>query len=282
MTAAFRTTCPPDGEPSAPPAHAFTLIELLVVIAIIAILAALLLPALARSKERALRINCTSNLRQIGIGVNLYSGDFRDLLPPSHWPRNANPWRTYEVFRVNAGTSQILSPEDSGGPWNLGLLWTTKLIVDPQVFYCPSGKNQSETWTYAYYTRAGAWPSTPAGSGDDNVRTSYNYYPQSRTLENVGRGIELPQLSYDPKGNPVPLKLSQVDLSRSISTDLLHSLSATPHKDRSVAGLNALFADGHVRFQNAKANPKAFDPVLWTDLGNTPFNFRLVASYWIP
>ena len=79
----FKAVRPADAFPNRKRLLGFTLIELLVVIAIIAILAALLLPALARSKQQALGIKCMSNYKQLVAAWKMYIGDFAGYMPPN-------------------------------------------------------------------------------------------------------------------------------------------------------------------------------------------------------
>ena len=273
--------------------RAFTLIELLVVIAIIAILAALLLPALAAAKQKAYRVSCTSNLKQIGTGLNMYASENNDFLPSTGWVQGGNPWETHEVMRyVQAGQS-VATGGVNQGPYAMGSLFFNNMIPNGQTFYCPSVL--SGLYWYGAYSEAGyLWPAIPLDeaslipnwNGNPYVRCSYSYYVQSKTLGPASSeygGPNLPVQNYssqtfnspNPSDTPntittlTPMKTTEADQTKAICSDTISSWGDILHlTGPNPAGVNVAFPDGHVIFVSIRQNNKKgsylpFDPNLW-------------------
>ncbi|MCL4195717.1 MAG: DUF1559 domain-containing protein [Thermoguttaceae bacterium] len=152
----------------------FTLVELLVVLAIVVLLAALLLPALARAKTAANRTHCENNLRQLGIALSLYVTDYEvfptflrteDAVWPSNWKRALNPY----VSSLPPAAIHI-PPRGSGVSWDQETF--DALFPPTEVFFCPSRSGDSNImrsepgrgapWTYGY-NGYGTEPRTGAG-----------------------------------------------------------------------------------------------------------------------
>jgi prepilin-type N-terminal cleavage/methylation domain-containing protein len=147
-------------------AKAFTLIELLAVIAIIAILAAMLLPALAAAKKKALAIRCLGNTKQIGVAFIMYAGDNDDRLPPYYTLYNA-------------------SPVPPGGTWFFTLLSDNKYItsdlVTHSVWRCPSVQDSDiQASTVSFFSGNpcegyGAFQGNTVGIPSDTTRGIIRY-----------------------------------------------------------------------------------------------------------
>ena len=117
--------------------RAFTLIELLVVIAIIAILAAMLLPALARAKEKARTIQCLSNIRQVGLASWMYLSDFNDRFPPGS---TKNRTITQLSWVGNTGLQSPYSSLTAEERWLSEYLVKASKEAKVEVARCPSDK----------------------------------------------------------------------------------------------------------------------------------------------
>lgn len=239
----------------------FTLIELLVVIAIIAILAAILFPVFSRARESARRASCLSNVKQIGIGVMMYTQDYDEKYPLSI--------QKNEQVVVIDGIPDASFSGDRAWYWYKMIYPYVKSV---QVFQCPSSSadNGITTGSYGanraimgYYSDAAlSLASIEAPASSYLIMDAGPYMIQSsRVATNPNSYWYLP-------GTSKPLGITASSLG--MTSWRVHDFEVGRHFD----GVNVIFADGHAKWLKSQTmysqakKDVAGDPSAWNPSTN--------------